>query len=342
MTAFGCAGSNLGVPCARAPRNTAPAIGVRVVAAALGCTLLSAPAARAGDQDLALWRLGHPDAIVVCVKCDGSPADKTSEPADPSAQRRFARMTAALGLAFVPGLVEAAGTTGQSGFEIGFSQTGAFLKLDANEWASVGTQASGAPPPLLSISTLTLRKGLGGSLELGTHVSYLAGSRILGVGAQLRFALIDGLDYAPDLAVRAYGTRLLGTGELDLTTVGADAVISKSWGAGGMVKLQPYFQFGIAMVHATSGVVDFKPDTENPQDPTADDGVFRTVKLFDNLYNRFALGLRMVAGAVVLGAEGTVAYGTNPVQSDKLTGGGVVPTQFTRQLGASLRLGVSF
>ena len=251
-------------------------------------------------------------------------------------------MTAALGLAFVPGLGEAAGTMGQAGFEIGFSQTAAFLKLDPTEWASVGTQASGAPPTLLSVSTLTLRKGLGGSLELGTYLSYLAGSQILGVGAELRFALIDGLDFAPDVGLRAYGTRLLGTGELDLTSVGADALISKSWGVGGMVKLQPYFQFGISMVHATTGVVDFQPGAEDPKDPTADDGVFRTVKMFDNLYNRFALGLRMVAGAVVLGVEGSVAFGTNPVQSDKLTGNVAPPTQFTRQFGASLRLGVGF
>ena len=314
-------------------------IGVRAAAAALCCILACASAARAGDQDLALWKLGHPDPI---KKCDASVNDGCTLAGDLSAQRRFARMTAALGLAFVPGLIEAAGTMGQTGFEVGFSQTAAFLKLDPSEWASVGTQAARAPPPVLSISTLTLRKGLGGSLELGTHISYLAGSQILGVGAELRFALIDGLDYAPDLAVRAYGTRLLGTAELDLTTVGADALISKSWGVGGMVKLQPYFQFGIAMVHATSGVVDFQPGAEDPKDPTADDSAFRTVKLFDNLYNRFALGLRMVAGAVVLGAEGTVAYGTNPVQSDKLAGGAVVPTQFTRQLGASLRLGVAF
>ena len=109
-----------------------------------------------------------------------------------------------------------------------------------------------------------------------------------------------------------------------------------------MVKLQPYFQFGISMVHATTGVVDFQPGAEDPKDPTADDGVFRTVKMFDNLYNRFALGLRMVAGAVVLGLEGSVAFGTNPVQSDKLTGNVAPPTQFTRQFGASLRLGVGF
>ena len=310
--------------------------------AALGCAFASAGGARAGDQDLALWRLGHPDPIVTCTKCDGSAGDKVIEAGDPPAQRRFARMTAALGLAFVPGFVEAAGTTGQAGFEIGFSETGSLLKLEPNEWATVGTQAASPAPALLAVSTISLRKGFGGSLELGTHISYLAGSRILGVGAQVRFALIDGLDYTPDLAVRAYGTRLLGTAELDLTSVGADALLSKSFGVGGLVQLQPYFQFGIAMVHAVTGVVDFKPDTEDPRDPTADDGVFHTIRLYDNLYNRFALGLRMVAGAVVLGAEGTVAVGTNPVQSDKLAGNAAPATQFTRQIGVSLRLGVSF
>ncbi len=306
--------------------------------------LLFAGGARAGDNDLQLWRLGHPDTIVVCTLCDGSAGDKKTESAEPdfAAQRRFARLSASLGLSLVPGFVEPAGSTGQSGFELGFSQTGALLKLDADEWATAGTQATSTPPALLSVSTLTLRKGFGGSLEIGMQASYLAGSQILALGAQVRFGLIDGIDYAPDLGARAWGARLVGTGDLDLSMVGADALLSKSIGVAGMVKLQPFFSYGVVMIHATSGVIDFKPALEDPKDPTADDGVFHTVKLQDNLYQRFSGGLRLVAGAATIGFEGGVAFGTNVIQSDKLAGGVAPPTQFTRLVSGSLRLGVGF
>jgi hypothetical protein len=306
--------------------------------------LLFAGSAQAGDNDLQLWRLGHPETIRVCSLCDGSPGDKKDEfrDFDKDAQRRFARLGASLGLSFVPGFVEPAASTGQSGFELGFSQTGALLKLDADEWATVGTQATSTPPALLSVSTLTLRKGFGGSLEIGMQASYLAGSQILALGAQVRFGLIDGIDYAPDLGLRAWGSRLVGAGEMDLSMAGADALLSKSIGLAGMVKLQPFFSYGVVMIHVTSGVVDFKPDLEDPKDPTADDGVFHTVKLQDNVYHRFSGGLRLVAGSAMVGFEGGTAFGTNSVQSDKLPGGLAPGTQSTRVISGSLRLGVAF
>ena len=80
---------------------------------------LAAGAARAGGNDLELWKLGHPDPIG-CTRCDGSPGDP-AEPGDPNAQARFHRLASTLGLAFAPPFQETAGTLGQSGFEVGLS-----------------------------------------------------------------------------------------------------------------------------------------------------------------------------------------------------------------------------
>src|SRR5438270_97175 len=121
------------------------------------------------DKDIQLFRLGHPDDVVVCSKCDGS--DRTVEPGDPAAQSRFARFTAALGLSLVPPAFEPAHTTGQAGFEIGFSGHVALLNLAPSEWPSAATQATSAAPKLLVLPTLSLRKGLGGSVELGASAS---------------------------------------------------------------------------------------------------------------------------------------------------------------------------
>ena len=302
--------------------------------------LLAASAARAGDNDLQLWRLGHPDDVAVCVKCDGT--DRSVEPGDLASQARFARLSAALGLAFVPALFEPAATTGQAGFEFGFSGTVAFPRLDPAEWPTAGTQGTSTPPAALFLPTLTVRKGLGGSFELGLHASMLTGSQMFAIGAEVRWAALEGLDYVPDLGFRVHGTRVLGAQELDLVVAGADVVLSKSIGIAGQVKFQPYAQYGLVLINAASGVVDFRPNAEDQRDPTADDGVFRSVGLFQNRYSRFVLGFRVVAGVAVIGLEGSYSVGNNAIQSDPLSDGTPAPRQITRLWSASGRLGLQF
>ena len=83
--------------------------------------LLVAAAARADQNDLELWRLGHPDDLA-CTRCDGLAGDSI-EPGTIDAQARFHRLTSALGLAFAPPFQETAGSLGESGFELGISCT---------------------------------------------------------------------------------------------------------------------------------------------------------------------------------------------------------------------------
>ena len=311
--------------------------------------LVAATAARAGVNDLQLWRLGHPDDVAVCTRCDGT--DRTVEPGDPKAQARFARFASALGLALVPARFDPAATSGQSGFELGFSAQVAIPRkladgrdapLDPNEWPTTGTQGTAPAPRTLFVPTLSLRKGLGGSFELGMHASLLAGSQIVGLGASVKWAAIEGLDVPIDLAFVVHGTRVLGTQELDLVSGGADALLSARLAIAGMVKLQPYAQLGLLMLNATSGVVDFKPQTEDVRYPTDDDGVFRTVNFFQNRYLRAVVGVRLIAGVAVIGLEGGYAWGTNPIQHDLLQDGTEPPKQTTRLWSASGRLGLAF
>ena len=310
------------------------------------CIVLFAAAARASDNDLELYLLGHPDDLG-CTRCDGTAGD-VKELGDLNAQARFHRLASTLGLAFIPPFQEPAGTTGQSGFEVGFSMSAVALKIPNNAWATSATQASGAPPQVLALPTLALRKGIGGSLEIGAAVSSLLNSQMVGLTGELRWAPIDGLAYAPDLAVRLYVTRVVGSQDLDLTVGGADLSISKSFGIAGMFKLEPYGQAGVALVNALSSVVDFKPGVANTTNPTAHDGVFRDVNLQDNRYLRGSIGLRVVAGAVVLGLEGSGAGGTNPIQSDKLptaqctAGSCAAPREYVRVWSTAARLGFSF
>jgi len=216
----------------------------------------------------------------------------------------------------------------------------AFPRLSEQEWPSEGTLGTGAPPQALFLPTVTLRKGLGGSVELGAAVSFLAGSQTVGLSGQVRWAVIEGLYGLPDVALRAWVSHLIGAQELSLSFGGADILVSKSFGVAGSMRLQPYAQYGITLVDASTGAIDFNPGAEDPANPSADDRSFHRIAFWENRYHRFVAGARMVAGPVLFGLEGGIAVGTNPVQHDGASG--TISTQFTRVWTASARVGLTF
>jgi hypothetical protein len=299
------------------------------------CILLVAGAASAGANDLELWRLGHPDTLA-CTLCNGSPGD-VPEAGTPGAQARFHRLASTLGLAFVPPFQETAATTGQAGFEIGVTSSQALLRIGADAWATTGTQAALAPPDVLVLPAVTLRKGLGGSFEVGAAVQWLANSQMIALSADLRWAAIEGLESVPDVALRLWGTRVIGTQDLDLGAAGGDALVSRSFGLAGMMKLQPYATFGLAMVNAMSSVVDFKPGAEDPSRPGADDQVFHTITFYNNRYWRAGAGVRLIAGTLLAGLEANVAWGRNPIQDS-----GSTAENFVRLWSFAGRIGLAF
>jgi hypothetical protein len=303
----------------------------------LALTILFAARARAATNDLQLWRLGHPDTITVCTICDGT--DTVSQPGDPTAQYRFARLAATLALGFAPSFEDQAQTTGQSGFEMGFTGQVVYPRLAPAEWPSEGTIGAAPVPQALFVPTVALRKGLGGSVEFGTAASLLMESQTVGLSAQLRWAVVEGLA-GPDIAVRAWGTHLLGAQEMNLWFGGADIVISKSFGVAGTTRLQPYAQYGMVLVDAQSSPINFNPTAQPSGNPSDNHGSFHRIAFWENRYHRVIAGVRIVRGILLLGVEGGLAFGTNPVQHDPVSAG---PTeQFTRVWTTSGRLGLSF
>jgi hypothetical protein len=305
--------------------------------AALFLVLLSSAGARAAPNDLQLWRLGSPDNITVCTVCNGT--DNTLVPGDPSAQTRFARLTATLALAFAPAFEDAAQTTGQSGFELSLGTQVAYPRLSEQEWPSEATLGTGAPPQALILPTVTVRKGLGGSIELGVAASLLAKSQIFALGGQVRWAPLDGLYGWPDVALRVWASHLMGVQDLNMTFGGADILVSKSFGVAGTFGLQPYAQYGLTMVEASTGAIDFNPSAENPANPSADDASFHRLAFWENRYHRFVAGMRMVSGRWLIGVEGGMAMGSNPVQHDNSAS---AARQFSRLWTTSAHLGLTF
>jgi hypothetical protein len=304
---------------------------------ALVVTMLCAARAGAAPNDLQLWRLGHPDTISVCTVCDGT--DTITQPGDPTAQYRFARLAATLALGFAPSFEDQAQTTGQSGFEMGLTGQVVYPRLAEAEWPTEDSLAARPVPQALAIPTVTLRKGLGGSLELGTSASFLYGSQIVALGAQLRWAIVEGLS-APDIALRAWGSHLLGDRELNLWFGGADILVSKSFGIFGTTRLQPYAQYGMVVAEARTFSINFNPTAQPSSNPSDNHGTFHRIAFWENRYHRFVVGLRLVRGVMLIGVEGGLAFGTNPVQHDPVTAG--PSEQFTRVWTTSGRLGLTF
>ncbi|HWE22705.1 MAG TPA: hypothetical protein VG496_02080 [Myxococcales bacterium] len=304
---------------------------------ALALTILFAAGARANTNDFQLWRLGHPDSITVCTLCNGT--DNTTQPGDPNAQYKFARLAGTVALGFAPAFEDQAQTTGVSGFELGATGQVVFPQLQPAEWPTEGTSGFAPVPQALVIPTITLRKGLGGSLEIGGAASMLFGSEMIAVSGQVRWAIVEGLP-APDIALRAWGTRLLNAREMDLWFGGADILVSKSFGIFGTTRLQPYAQYGMVLAEANTASIDFNPGAAPSGNPSDNHDTFHRVAFYENRYHRFTAGIRLIRGSLLLGVEGGLAFGTNPVQHDPVTAG---PTeQETRLWTAAARLGLAF
>ncbi len=176
----------------------------------------------------------------------------------------FRQFASELGLALSPRRLSPAATLGEAGFE--FAMAGSFTPVDpeADYWQKAkSTDSSSAPSSVLTTIQLQLRKGLPFSLELGGSLVHLVESNMFTLGAELKWALVEGIKYAPDIAIRASVNRLLGNTQLDMLTGSADATISKSFGLSSTVQLSPFAGYAHNLVHAASHVLDATPGIDS-------------------------------------------------------------------------------
>jgi hypothetical protein len=76
----------------------------------------------------------------------------------------------------------------------------------------------------------------------------------------------------PSFAVRAAVSHLLGAPEVNLTTLALDGTVSKSFGAGGTVTVDPYLGAGALLSFVRGEVIDTTPNHDAFHDgPNSDD-----------------------------------------------------------------------
>jgi hypothetical protein len=171
---------------------------------------------------------------------------------------------------------------------------------------------------VLQTLQLDVRKGLPFSFEIGVNFMWLIDSELFAPGLEVRWALQEGYKWVPDFSLRGSVNHMVGNRDLLLTTVGADATISKNFGLFGMVNVAPYLSWSFIFIAATSRVIDPTPDVEITEEVLTPDGttrdvarsdiennfVFQEVTLGNQLHHKLTIGLRTVYYVLNVSVQG--------------------------------------
>jgi len=156
------------------------------------------------------------------------------------------------------------------GFDVGLSVSYTTIESDA-----IFDQASEGDFDVagLALPRLTIHKGLPFGIDIGASASGAPGTDIRVLGAEIRYAIMEGNVALPAVGIRASGTVLQGVDELDMQNIGVDISVSK-----GFLMLTPYAGLGVVRTTATP------VDSDNLQEET-----LSQTKLFAGLNLNLAL-----------------------------------------------------
>lgn len=253
-------------------------------------------AAYASDLDISLRGLGI----------------ETSTNTAPNERLRL--LTSELAFALSPRAVAPARTLGMSGFEFSVDATIVNIHAGRDYWkggvtdprlgagqttdavTEQGQLGKGQPGSLQGVVGFHFRKGLPFSVELGADVNYLLNSSMFMLGGSVRWAILEGYHYLPDLSVRGAVGRLMGANDIDMVTAEFSGTLGKTFAAGGVCTLAPYVGYGMMLVDVNSNVIDFTPtnaaDNQAVQRPGGSLYTFDQLSLGSNTYNRVFAGLQ--------------------------------------------------
>lgn len=328
-------------------------LGRHAPALAAAVLTLGATAARAEPLDVNLAKLGPPDPDVWVklgdIQSPGSISPAQAATLAAEAKQRFAVFSNELALAMSSAMLQPGSTTGHSGFDVAFEGTYSQLHASAigqapplgftnRPWATTST----APSSLIG-SGLHVRKAFPFSFEMGGRLTYLSQTSYVVAQGEAKWALNEGFDYIPDIAVRAAYTRLFGQHELDLDATDLDLLVSKRWGVSSVTSFTPYIAARFTFVTASSERLDFGPfrsgGATGPDDQYGTFAAFPRLRM--NLY-RTTLGVRMTANLVSLALEGTYFAGAKHAGSAAPAAADYPDFELASSFSAAFRLGWEF
>ncbi len=271
----------------------------------------AAPRVARADYNLVIYQLGDPG----------------TDPSSP-ANQRFRMLGNELGTSLSGAVLEPAETLGADGFAFDFEYTFALINASQAIQGQPFWVTASPNPGLLMLPSLHFRKGLPYSLEIGGKVDTLTNSGLFAGTAEVRWGIVEGFTYLPDLMARFAMTRLFGQQDMDVTTGVLGLSIGKQFGVAGMATLAPYAGYQAIGIDSSSrvlltnqaqitqenyakcpaGNVNGGAATCQPPagDPTFTQALFNENQPFGaqpNLYNDLYLGLQFQTAIVTLALE---------------------------------------
>jgi hypothetical protein len=226
---------------------------------------------------------------------------------DPKADTRneientsYKQLMREVGMAMGPRMAGPAASGGPLGIEASYEVSGVGTNSTSDYWK----QAAATPESIVTTQQVRVRKGLPYSMQVGGVVTSMSNSSLTAIGIELGVNVTDGYKNIPDILIRPSIHTVLGNSQIDMFIVGLDLAVSKSFGIGGVLALQPWVSYSPSFTHVNTHQVTLY---ETPQSihpivarlaPLGDSS-----HISDAISQRAAIGLRVVVTRVQVGAE---------------------------------------
>jgi hypothetical protein len=176
----------------------------------------------------------------------------------------FRSLASEVGAVVAPRPVDTADSLGLSGFALSADVGINTINKDQHYWQQTSSGPSSVVPTLQFMG----RKGLWPGLEVGAGATKVFDSRMWTIGGYGKIAIHEGFHHLPipSIAIRGMFSRLLGSKDLDLTTVSVGISLSHVFGLGSTVNLTPYVGYQALMILARTGVIDATPGWDEHTD----------------------------------------------------------------------------
>jgi hypothetical protein len=162
-------------------------------------------------------------------------------------QSEFRTLSEGLGAALSYKPITPAEPLGTTGFDMGIEVTQTDTSKSAQLWSKATN--NGSTVSKVYVPRLHIAKGLPLGIDVAAFYSKIPSTNISLVGAELRYAIVEGGIATPAIAVRGSYTKLGGVDQLALNTKGLDVSISK-----GFAMFTPYAGVGQVWVNSKANV----------------------------------------------------------------------------------------
>lgn len=158
-------------------------------------------------------------------------------------QDQFHKLSQDLGATLSYKGVTPATPLGLVGFDLGLEVSATDVK-----YSDLFRLAGGGGQSTLYVPKLHIYKGVFAGFDIGAFVGGVSSVNATLFGADVRYAFVDDTLTTPAVALRLSGTKSTGGGDLDVTTYGADLMVSKKFAL-----VTPYAGAGVVRVQSKAG-----------------------------------------------------------------------------------------